>query len=144
MDNQIILPGNSKRIMTKCKFCANPGIHSDTSGVKLCSNCARKALMVKLAKVESHKFQLMDMIGNGLVCFGCCWAEADGKFPGKPSEGRPCCFCIRNPEKDIYKKPGMPDCWCDESKPVRLPMDCYQSLDMFDQVEVWCNSKGKE
>lgn len=138
MNRKIIIPGAPKRIITKCHFCANPGVHSDGSGIKLCSNCAIKALIKKIGESE-EKFKLLnDMIGNGLVCFGCCHSAADEKFPGKPSGERPCCFCIRNPEKDLYKQDRMPDCWYDGSKAYKLPMDCYHSIDMKNQIEMWC------
>lgn len=31
--------------------------------------------------------------------------------------------------------------WYDGSKAVRVPMDCYHSLDMLDQIEMWQRSR---
>lgn len=39
-----------------------------------------------------------------LFCYGCAHAASSASFPGKPSGERPCCFCIRNPERDAWVK----------------------------------------
>lgn len=77
-----------------------------------------------------------------LVCYGCCHSAAMVKFPGKPSGERPCAFCIRNPKLPKKVKNYTISCWYDGSKAVKLPMDCYHSLDMLKQIELW-NKKRK-
>jgi len=78
-----------------------------------------------------------------LICYGCSHSAAyctytDGKlvegtdFPGIPSGERPCCFCMRNSHKSLQV-----DKWYDQSEPLKVPMDCYHSLDMLQQFEKW-------
>lgn len=79
-----------------------------------------------------------------LVCYGCSHSVAymtytDGTlvegadFPGLPSGERPCCFCIRNIGRGMEV-----DKWYDQSEPVKVPMDCYHSVDMLKQIDTWC------
>lgn len=71
---------------------------------------------------------------KNLVCYGCCHSGANDTFPGSPSGERPCFFCIRNPklEKKLKIKK-----WYNGTPPVRIPMDCYHSLDMHEQSRTW-------
>ena len=66
-----------------------------------------------------------------LTCYGCCHSASSIEYPSRPSGERSCCFCIRN--KDI-KTPPEVDSWYDGTKPIYLPMDCYHSLDIFEQL----------
>ena len=70
---------------------------------------------------------------KNLTCYGCAHSIGDAKFPSGPSGERPCMFCIRN------SRPVRVDIntWYDGSKPVKVPMDCYHSLDMTHQYEEW-------
>ena len=68
-----------------------------------------------------------------LVCYGCAHASSIDGYPGKPSGERPCTFCVRNKHHDIT----LLGCWYDRSKAIKLPMDCYYSLDMHNQMELW-------
>lgn len=36
---------------------------------------------------------------SALTCYGCAHASASAPPPGKPSGERPCCACVRNPER---------------------------------------------
>lgn len=71
-----------------------------------------------------------------LVCYGCCHAAAGAPHPGKPSGERPCHFCVRNPELSALDTIRVQE-WYDHSKPVRVPMDCYHSIDMLRQIDAW-------
>ena len=89
-------------------------------------------------------------MSDKLFCYGCCYSAANEDFPGKPSGERPCCFCTRNKEREEWvnkAKENSPEWfendtpnpftgyWYDNSKAVRFPMDCYQSLDMLEQIK---------
>lgn len=63
------------------------------------------------------------------------------KFPSRPSGERPCAFCIRNPELPDDAKNFAVTCWYDGSEAIKLPMDCYHSLDMLDQIEMWSRTE---
>jgi hypothetical protein len=100
-----------------------------------------------------------DEDGQPLVCYGCAHSAAfirdtsgepvkETVFPGRSAGERPCCFCIRNPdlEKQIQraKDDGMfqPDGpyggrWFDGDVAIKVPMDCYHSLDMKKQFQAW-------
>lgn len=70
-----------------------------------------------------------------LECYGCARSPATAPWPGSPSGEKACLFCIRNPLHvqcltDDHR-------WGDGSKPVGVPMDCYQTLDMESQMQVW-------
>lgn len=94
----------------------------------------------------------------GKVCYGCAHSASTVPFPGRPSGERPCCFCVRNPEReDWIKKAGesterhlVPDSegtlrdmnpfagnWYNGSPAIKVPMDCYHSLDYAKQTEFW-------
>ena len=98
-----------------------------------------------------------------LVCYGCCHLVGNGEYPGAPSGERPCMFCIRNPtweeaQKKFEERTGHRlVVWYDGTPAVKVPMDCYHSLDMLDQfsnrykeheskqktiVRSWKNSDG--
>lgn len=85
-----------------------------------------------------------------LHCYGCANSASGEPFPGKPSGERPCCFCVRNKDREAWierikeenggyvpQQHPVNGFWYDGSKAVRVPMDCYRSLDMMDQMEKW-------
>lgn len=78
-----------------------------------------------------------------LVCWGCAHAASEAPYPGRPSGEHPCLFCIRNPERQRWQEEltsrGTPRVaqWYGGSKPVRVPMDCYHSPDMAEQIARW-------
>ena len=76
---------------------------------------------------------------DNLHCFGCAHSAASASYPGHPSGERPCCFCIRNPDREAWQKGGGPvvDKWYDGSAPFQTPMDCYQTMDMQEQWRKW-------
>ena len=84
-----------------------------------------------------------------LVCYGCCHSAASTDYPGGPSGERPCMFCIRNPDweqgqKEFEKRTGHRlEVWYDGSPAVKIPMDCYHSLDMLDQISKWEELDGR-
>ena len=39
-----------------------------------------------------------------LHCYGCAHSASSEPYPGMPSGERPCCFCIRNPEREKWAK----------------------------------------
>jgi hypothetical protein len=70
-----------------------------------------------------------------LTCHGCCHETAEKcriMNIHLPSGERPCCFCIRNPDRNFKVK-----VWYDGSLPVKIPMDCYLPLDMQNQIMQW-------
>lgn len=83
-----------------------------------------------------------------LHCYGCAHADANAPPPGRPSGERPCCFCVRNPEReraleehnasdahqgDECKHP-VHGFWYDGGSSVKTPMDNYITLDRLDQL----------
>jgi hypothetical protein len=46
-----------------------------------------------------HHFKIED-----LHCYGCAHSASSEPYPGKPSGERPCCFCLRNPEREKWAK----------------------------------------
>lgn len=95
-----------------------------------------------------------------LFCYGCAHSAASADFPGHPSGERPCGFCVRNPEHEeqiaeLEEKRARyvaehPDAnprslvsWYDGSPPIKVPMDCYQSVDMLMQVRAWATADAK-
>lgn len=74
-----------------------------------------------------------------LFCYACAHSVASMDFPSAPSGERPCCFCIRNPKRGYEVK-----VWYDGTEPIRIPMDCYHSLDMLEQIERWMKGKKKQ
>lgn len=98
-----------------------------------------------VAKINGQTVAI-DHYEQPLVCSGCAHSAADAPFPGKPSGERPCCFCVRNVERDLWiakaEKPIHPQhpfngFWYDRSPAVTVPMDCYHSLGMLDQIRAW-------
>lgn len=83
------------------------------------------------------------MMAGKLVCFGCAHSAATVPYPSRPSGELPCCFCIRNPDREAWQARHVQDTgqrletWYDGSKPVKVPMDCYHSLDMATQIHAW-------
>lgn len=96
----------------------------------------------------------------GLVCYGCAHSASSVPFPGKPSGERPCCFCVRNADREIWvsasaattERNQKPDDegtlrdfnpyagnWYNGSPAVKVPMDCYSTMDMIDQEIFWDN-----
>ena len=71
---------------------------------------------------------------DDLHCYGCAHSASGRGYPGRPSGERPCCFCIRNKNRE---EPPIVSAWYDGSKPFSVPMDCYHSLDMKKQLEIW-------
>jgi hypothetical protein len=67
-------------------------------------------------------------------CHGCAHSAAGAEFPGQPSGERPCCFCVRNSKRE---DPPIVAVWYDGSAPVKIPMDCYHSIDMKEQMGLW-------
>src|SRR5436190_24286359 len=41
---------------------------------------------------------------NKLVCYGCAHSVAEHPYPSFPSGERPCCSCIRNPDREIWQE----------------------------------------
>lgn len=39
-----------------------------------------------------------------LPCYGCAHSASGAEFPGDPSGERPCCSCVRNPEREAWAK----------------------------------------
>jgi hypothetical protein len=78
-----------------------------------------------------------------LFCYGCAHSAASEPFPGMPSGERPCCFCARNPRnKEFLRKGETPPyevaAWYGgKIAPARLPMDCYHTLDMKEQLRLF-------
>lgn len=82
-----------------------------------------------------------------LFCYGCAHSAASYPFPSFPSGERPCGFCIRNPEVteeqpvDPGYGEGYKPTWYDGSEPVRVPMDCYHTVDMKQQMQRWAEAR---
>lgn len=69
-----------------------------------------------------------------LHCYGCAHSGAGDPFPGEPSGERPCHFCIRNSK---LQNPPKIAHWYNLTDPVKVPMDCYHTIDMKDQFRAW-------
>ena len=84
-----------------------------------------------------------------LVCYGCCHSIGNMHYPGGPSGERPCMFCVRNAGWEIAQERFKErtghrlEVWYDGSPAVKIPMDCYHSLDMLDQFSAW-GEKNKQ
>lgn len=112
----------------------------------VCIECRDKARQQPVSLVQANEARRnmtrdeieADNLAH-LTCHGCAHSAANLPFPSCPSGERPCCFCIRNPvHKSGEKKPGeIVDVWYDGSMPVKMPMDCYHSLDMKQQMRQW-------
>ena len=50
---------------------------------------------------QSHAFGFKI---EDLHCYGCAHSAAGEPYPSKPSGERPCCFCVRNPEREEWAK----------------------------------------
>lgn len=85
-----------------------------------------------------------------LVCSGCAHSAASAPFPGHPSGERPCCFCSRNPDREIWLEKAktywekwdsdhnpFTGHWYNGSKAWKVPMDNYCSLDRLIQEMNW-------
>lgn len=77
---------------------------------------------------------------SNLFCYGCAHSASSAPPPGYPSGERPCGFCVRHPMiRSLRKVPpgdhieGFEPRWYDGTPPVKLPMDCYQTVDMIYQ-----------
>ena len=90
-------------------------------------------------------------------------AGAGTPYPSHPSGERPCCFCARSPHvRELVRlallEIGTDDLeaafakaaenfvlrvWYDGSAAARVPMDCYQPLDMLDQSRRWADAAAK-
>lgn len=77
-----------------------------------------------------------------LCCYGCAHSNAGEPWPGQPSGERPCQFCIRNPLQHLSDEEE--HVWYDGSEPVSIPMDCYNTLDMRMQTQVWLQTAKSE
>ena len=66
-----------------------------------------------------------------LVCYGCAHSAAFSEYPGCPSGERPCAFCVRNKER---KNPPEVTEWYDGAPAIKIPMDCYHSMDVLEQL----------
>ena len=99
-----------------------------------------------------------DSSGNPLICSGCAHSAASAPFPGQPSGERPCCFCTRNAQRKeslremakYYRDGVLPEkhpafgVWYDGSAAIKVPMDCYHSVDMKDQILTWSGRPCEE
>ncbi len=77
-----------------------------------------------------------------LTCYGCAHSAAGEPFPGEPSGEPPCLFCIRNPLQHLSDAEDQ--VWFDGSEPIRIPMDCYSTIDYRQQVQVWLDIAKSE
>lgn len=106
-------------------------------------------------KSHAHKFDI-----SHLHCYGCAHSASSQPWPGKPSGERPCCFCIRNPEREEWlKESGLTTERAQELRDNKgnprdfnpyaanlyngapalfNPMDNYVTLDQMDQDD-WFN-----
>lgn len=100
---------------------------------------------------KSHAFRWFDV--SALTCYGCAHSASPEPPPGKPSGERPCCFCVRNPDREEWAEgkvterstelkdnKGNPrdfNPWAanlyNGAPAVYNPMDCYVTLDHRDQ-----------
>ena len=93
--------------------------------------------------LEKLKMCALDKHGNFKVCSGCAHSAGMEPFPGIPSGERPCFFCERNTHRDEWQRDyeKTHGCklvvWYDGSQPVNVPMDCYHSVDMIEQIHRW-------
>ena len=89
---------------------------------------------------------ILALIGSAspqLPCSGCGHCTADASFPGQPSGKRPCFFCVRNPDRELWQTRRVQagfvkiTTWYDGSPILKYPMDCYQPVDMMRQTNQW-------
>lgn len=90
-----------------------------------------------LAMIERINKCVKDEFGQPLICYGCAHSMGCGQegadFPGLPSGERPCHFCIRNAKRDLGLQLTT---WYDGTPAVKVPMDCYQTIDMINQEQM--------
>lgn len=99
---------------------------------------------------ENYPTQLDQLVkddhGQPLVCHGCAHSAGAGyPFPGRPSGERPCCFCVRNVEREqwianakVAPEPyELPTVWYDGSPAIKVPMDNYATIDRDVQYQKW-------
>lgn len=133
---------NGPAPLSVCKYC-----HRTRKEIDEQETLAAEARLKEFLEKKAVDTPL-DAVPEGLVCFGCSHSASSEAFPGKPSGERPCCFCIRNAARSQWKaiaKAQGHDVetgpwsgkWYDGSPAVRVPMDCYQPLDMFNQHRAW-------
>lgn len=78
--------------------------------------------------------------GGPLVCHGCAHSAGSAAYPGSPSGERSCCFCVRNVQREEWRKDGGPHMKdgvygvsftanYDNSPMRKCPMDCYIATD---------------
>lgn len=92
-------------------------------------------------------------VAGDLICFGCAHSAASEPFPSRPSGERPCCTCVRNPEREKWAEgksslanpfkiddEGHARCFdafqgfaYNGAPYVHFPMDNYVTLDHRDQ-----------
>lgn len=76
-------------------------------------------------------------------CAGCAHSTSGVPYPGAPSGERPCFFCTRNPEREEWQARFKEDhgcrleAWYGGEDPVKVPMDCYHTVDMKRQISRW-------
>jgi hypothetical protein len=121
---------------------AQRGMEFDKERMKTASQQRRKE---RIAKAENDP---------NLHCYGCAHSAASEPFPGKPSGERPCCFCVRNPDRlawlqralemesmssitQLPERSPFKGVWYDGSPAIHNPMDCYSTIDMQDQQLLW-------
>lgn len=86
-----------------------------------------------------------------LFCYGCAHAIGGAPFPSGPSGERPCCFCVRNKDREKWQaeraKDGLPELreWYDGSPIAFYPMDAYTTIDGIEQQSRWSRrDKGEK
>lgn len=60
---------------------------------------------------------------SNLPCYGCAHSASSVPPPGKPSGERPCCSCVRNPEREE---------WGEDCTGVEVVMDDHGHAHIFD------------
>lgn len=143
--------------MSKC-LCGN----EKQNGAWICDKCiVEEEIIIKDFNIFMNLQERLnkcakDENNQPLICYGCSHSAAyclhnNGElvegtdFPGRPSGERPCFFCIRNItreewQEDFTKMQGERlEVWYDGSFPVKVPMDCYHSVDMIEQINLWCD-----
>jgi len=132
-----------------CVYCGHRYGPADTTPVAMaeilrehieqCPEHPMSKLKAKYRVVCDDMAELHRVVRENRICFGCAHAAAIAPFPGRPSGERPCHFCKRNPDWSNCRLRT----WYDGSEPVSIPMDCYTSLDMHNQVSLWTEPPRK-
>ena len=68
-----------------------------------------------------------------LCCYGCAHS-ASGE--DRPAGERPCGFCTRRGGRSVFTSGFIPE-WYDGSKPIKIPMDNYITVDRLDQQAIF-------